>query len=98
MDFHPAPQLSTATATPVPEKYEKLQKAAQSVESFFLYQMLELTQPEQDPNNPFSGGHAETLFRGKMNEIMANEVAQTGATGISDSIYAELVKQQEAAQ
>lgn len=73
----------------------ELKKAADSVESFFMYQMLELTQPKQDEDNPFSGGHAETLYRSNMNEIMADKVTQAGSTGISTAIYTQLLQQQE---
>lgn len=76
----------------------QLRKAAEGVENFFLYQMLELTQPKMDDDNPFNGGHAETLFRSTMNEITAKEMTESGGIGVADAIYAQLLKTQEEAQ
>lgn len=76
----------------------QLRKAADSVESFFLYQMLELSRPEMNEDSMFNGGYGEQMFRSTMNEITAEKMVQSGSTGISDAIYAQLIKNQEEAQ
>jgi len=91
-------QQTAKPAAELSEQQQNFKKAAESVESFFLYQMLELSQPKQDPNSPFNGGYGEQVFRSTMNEITAEKMSETGTVGIADSIYAQLIKQQESAQ
>ena len=76
---------------------EKARETATEFESFFLYQMLELT----DPGSPegFDGGHAEKAFKRILNENVADEIAKSNTgIGLADSIYDQLIKIQETNQ
>lgn len=74
---------------------QKMDKATQDFESFFVYSMLENMQSGIEVDDNFGGGHAETIFRSMLNEHIAAEVAQKSPFGISDAIQAELLKTQE---
>lgn len=72
---------------------EVARTAADDFESFFLYQMLELTDP--GVNEEFGGGHAEAAFKRIRHEHVADEITQSGGVGLSDTIYGQLLKLQE---
>lgn len=90
-------QQQPKPAEELTDQQKDFKKSAEAVESFFLYQMLELSQPKQDPNNPFYGGYGEQVFRSTMNEITADKMSETGTIGVADHIYDQLIKQQEGA-
>ncbi|MEC8067194.1 MAG: rod-binding protein [Pseudomonadota bacterium] len=71
----------------------KARTAANEFESFFLYQMLELTDP--GVNEDFGGGHAEAAFKRIQHEHIAEEMTKAGGIGLSDTIYDQLIKLQE---
>ena len=74
---------------------EQVEKAAKEFESFFVYTMLEQTQPEVDVNSPFSGGTAEQVFRPILNEHIAKEIVESGGIGLKDTIINQINKYQE---
>ncbi|MCP4354276.1 MAG: hypothetical protein GY793_01340 [Proteobacteria bacterium] len=74
---------------------EQMDKAAKEFESFFVYTMLEQTQPEVDVDSPFSGGSAEQAFRPILNEHIAKEIVESGGIGLKDSIINQINKYQE---
>ena len=43
----------------------------------------------------FGGGNEETLFRSMMNEEVAKSISRQGGIGIADSVYREIMRQQE---
>lgn len=78
---------------PAKSAEEKARTSADDFESFFLYQMIELTDP--GVNEEFGGGHAEAAFKKIQNEYIADEMTQAGGVGLSDTIYNQLMKLQE---
>ena len=76
----------------------KAKEVAKDFEAFFLYQALELMEPEVDDNSIFSGGSAEKMFRPIMNEYKAEIITENGGIGIADNIYQQLLKYQEVNQ
>lgn len=78
---------------PAKSAEEKAKVSADDFESFFLYQMLELTMPEV--NEEFGGGHAEAAFKRIQNEHIAAEMTKAGGVGLSDTIYNQLMQLQE---
>lgn len=74
---------------------QKMENAAKEFESFFVYQMLEQTQPEVDVNSPFSGGVAEKAFRPILNEHIAKEIVESGGVGLRETIIKQMNKYQE---
>jgi Rod binding domain-containing protein len=93
------PAITSAANLPLPqvapEVAAKARKASQDFEGFFLYQMLEMTAPEPDPNNPFYGGFAEDMFRHSYHEEISKAMVKRGGIGLADTIYAELIRAQE---
>lgn len=74
---------------------ERIEKAAAEFESFFVYQMLEQTQPEVDLNNEFTGGNVEKTFRPFLNQYLAEEIVEAGGVGLKDNIIKQMQKYQE---
>lgn len=93
-------QQTRASKAPLPaadhvsdEDKAKLRQKAKEFEAFFIYQSMELMKSEID--SEFSGGYGEDMFRHTLNEEMAKNVTEAGGIGIADTIYAELLKNQE---
>ena len=70
-------------------------KTANSFEQMFISEMLQDMPSGTDPNGPFGGGQAETMYRGMMNDQYAKVIAQRGGIGIADVIYKEILRMQE---
>ena len=81
---------STAT------EHERMEETAKKFESFFVYSMLEQTQPKIDIDNEFFGGRTEQVFRPILNQHIANEITEAGGIGLKDSIMKQMEKYQEA--
>ena len=67
---------------------------AQSFESVFLFEVLQSMYSGMKPG-AFGGGNEETLFRSMMNEEVAKSISRQGGIGIADSVYLEIMRQQE---
>ncbi len=67
---------------------------AQSFESVFLFEVLQSMYSGMKPG-AFGGGNEETLFRSMMNEEVAKSISRQGGIGIADSVYREIMRQQE---
>lgn len=89
-----AAQQKTATASLVSEADKtKLKDKAKEFESFFIYQVVELMKPDTD--SEFDGGVGEDMFRHNLNEKIAESVTNSGGIGLTDTVYKQLLKQQE---
>lgn len=86
-----APKAANAQSV----KQEEARQVSDDFESFFLFQMLELMDPEvaDDPN--FGGGTGEAMFNHIKNEHIAEAITDRGGIGLSDTIYDHLLKLQE---
>lgn len=97
--FNPAlPQPgANGLGSNVPEHVKaKLKDKAQEFEAYFLQQFISLTMPDMSEDPIFGGGFAEQTFSTKLQEEMANSMAKKGGLGITQRVYAELLKAQEA--
>lgn len=75
----------------------KLKEISQDFESFFIYQTMELMNAGlPGAETDFGGGYGEEMFTHILNEHMAENITEAGGFGIADTIYAQLVKYQEA--
>ena len=85
------------TKPPAPTTPAQMQakNSAKEFEAFFLFQVLELSQPEKE-ETVFSGGFAEEMMQHTMNEQIGKAMAEKGSFGIADHIYGQLLKMQEA--
>ena len=93
------PILSTQTLAPKLGKKadaEQAKKLARDFESFFLSQMLQPMFRETAPEAPFSGGAGEEAWRSLQVDEYGKAIARSGGVGISDMIYREILKAQEA--
>lgn len=70
-------------------------KSADEFEAIFISQMLKSMSTGIKTDGPFGGGHSEEIYRDLMNEQMGEAVTKQGGIGLSDSIYRELLKNQE---
>ena len=75
---------------------EQAKKLAQDFESFFLSQMLQPMFRDTAPEAPFSGGAGEDAWRSMQVDEYGKAIAKSGGIGISDMIYREILKAQEA--
>ena len=93
VSFGPAPALAAAGAAPAVAA--KARAAAQDFEAVFLNSMLgEMFSGLGD--GPFGGGHAAKTWSTFLNDEYARIFARSGVIGIADSVYKELIAQQEA--
>jgi flagellar protein FlgJ len=89
-----ARQLADTTTSLVSDADKsKLLEKSKEFEAFFVYQMMELM--KSNTESEFDGGFAEETFRHTLNEHMAQSVVDAGGFGIADTVYTELLKQQE---
>ena len=71
-------------------------KAAQSFEEMFISELLNSMPSGTDPNGPFGGGQAESMYHGMLNDQYAKTITKNGGIGIADSLQREILKMQEA--
>jgi Rod binding domain-containing protein len=73
-----------------------MQRTAHDFEAVFLTQMFELMSQGLQADETFGGGQAENLTRSMLNDQYGKAVAKSGGIGISNAIYREMVRLQEA--
>lgn len=83
------PQTSTAFE-------KKAQETAETFEAVFLSQILKSMSMGLNAGNAFGGGHSEEIFQDVLSEEIAAQIARNGGIGLSDSVYREILKTQEA--
>lgn len=76
----------------------QMRKTAEDFESHFLGQMFEMMSAGVKTDGPFGGGNAEATWRSFLNQEYGKEMSKHGGIGISDMVYAQMIKMQEAAQ
>jgi Rod binding domain-containing protein len=93
--FGPTPAPALASSGISPAVAARARATAQDFEAVFLTSML-----GQMMNNvgegPFSGGQAAKTWRSMLTDEYARNVARSGGVGIADSVYRQLIAQQEA--
>ncbi len=70
-------------------------KAAEDFEAFFLAQFIDRMFQDLPTDGMFGGGHGEKVFRSLLSQEYGRVMARTGGVGIADSVYREILKQQE---
>jgi len=76
----------------------QMRKTAEDFESHFLGQMFEMMSTGIKTDGPFGGGHAEATWRSFLNQEYGKQMAKHGGIGVADTVYAQMIKMQEAAQ
>ena len=74
-----------------------VRQKAEEFESVFLAQMLRHMTSGLSTDGIVGGGHAEKIYREMMMDEIGNTVSRKGGIGIADSLYREMIKQQEVA-
>ena len=110
MSFGPTPALKAPGLPPAfatqalsatgksgiaPAKAAKARAAAQDFEAVFLGSMFNQMFSGVG-EGPFSGGQAAKTWQGFLTDEYAKSFAKTGGIGIADTVYKELIAQQEA--
>ncbi|MGJ8527636.1 rod-binding protein [Maritalea sp.] len=79
----------------MPERtFERLKQKAVELEGVFLNTLMSQISTSVETDGPFGGGHAEETWRGMMATEHANNMAQAGGIGLSDSILRDLIATQ----
>ena len=93
VSFGPAPALAGVGVSPAVAA--KARAAAHDFEAVFLNSMLgQMFSGIGD--GPFGGGDAAKTWRTFLTDEYARTFAKSGGIGIADSVYKELIAQQEA--
>lgn len=71
-------------------------KTGQDFEAFFLNQMFEFMSSGIKTDGPMGGGQAEAKWRSFLNDQYGREMAKGRGIGISDMVYSQMMKMQEA--
>ena len=94
-------QATQSASTNKPElngaSFEK--KARETAEEFEAVMLNTLTKTMMSglkSDGPFGGGQSEEMYRSLQAEEMAKAIADTGGIGLSDMIYREIIRLQEA--
>ena len=92
----PATTTRPPLGSTVPETVKsKLKQGAEGFEAFYIQQFITLMKPKGE-DTVLSGGVGEEMFRDKLTEEMAKNMAKNGGFGLGTAVYNELLKQQEA--
>ena len=92
-----SPALAAKTASPniSPAVAARARGAAQDFEAVFLNAMFGQMFSGVG-EGPFSGGHAAKTWQSFLTDEYAKNFAKAGGIGIGDTVYKELIAQQEA--
>lgn len=96
LSFQPTKGVPQPGANVPTEVKAKLKEKAQEFESYFLQQFISLTMPDMSDDPIFGGGFAEQTFNTKLQEEMGKSMAKKGGLGLTERVYSELLKAQEA--
>ena len=72
-----------------------MHRAAVEFEATYLSIMLSNMFTDLDSDGPFSGGPGEKMFRSQLYEELGRILARSGGIGVADSVYREMMRQQE---
>lgn len=81
-----------------PEPLRRIRQQAEELESVFLNTLMKEMFSGIETKGEFGGGFAEETWRGMQAEQYATAMAQAGGIGLADSLMADLIALQEAAQ
>lgn len=99
--FSPSAGVGRTTAAEAgahvpPEEKAKLKSKANEFEAYFVQQFIDLSAPDASDNPLTGGGETESFFTQKMHEQIAKSVVDRGGIGLSQNVYTQLLKMQEA--
>jgi Rod binding domain-containing protein len=77
---------------------DRMRKQGEELEGVFLDTLMKEMFSSIDTKGDFGGGFAEETWRGMQAEQFAATMAESGGIGLADSLVADLLALQEAAQ
>jgi len=89
---------AAATARQPSVNETKARETADSFEAHFLSTFVESMFSGIKSDGPFGGGQGETVFRSMLNQEYGAAMSRSGGVGISDAVFNEILKIQEASQ
>jgi flagellar protein FlgJ len=75
---------------------EKMRATAEDYEAVYLNTMLSQMFTGLPTDGMFHGGAAEETWRGMLVEEYSKSIAKSGALGVADAIYSDMLRIQEA--
>jgi Rod binding domain-containing protein len=85
---------ASESAAPAIDRSSPAYKAAQDFESVFLGEMVAQMYTGLDAKGPFGGGFAEQTYRSLLYQEIGRQMSASGGVGITDAVYAEMIKLQ----
>jgi len=74
----------------------RMREAAESFEAVFISSMLENMSAGLKSDETFGGGQAEAMHRSMLNEEYGKQIVKRGGIGVSEAIFREMLRMQEA--
>lgn len=93
----PAPQSAVPAHLASPGSRAAAERAAKEFEAIFIGQMTETMFSGLKAEEPFGGGHAETLWRSMLAQEMGSSMARAGGIGVADAVLRSMLDMQEEA-
>lgn len=84
--------------SPPADERARMRQTAEKFETSFLSMMLKPMFEGLETDGPFGGGQAESQWRSFMVDAMADQTVRAGGVGLADTVMAEMIRMQEAAQ
>ncbi|GMT42574.1 MAG: hypothetical protein IEMM0002_0985 [bacterium] len=84
MGFNPLPADITAQQK---NDLAKLKKLSQQYESFFMKEVVSAMRRSVPKSDLLNGGNAEEIYKSMLDEQWSAHMAESGDTGIAQSIY-----------
>ncbi|MBE7211236.1 MAG: rod-binding protein [Gluconacetobacter diazotrophicus] len=93
----PDPQAATTDGQAGAERDARTWKAATDFEAMAIGQLLQpMFDTVQTSDGLFGGGEGEASFRPMLVTEMAKQMERQGGIGLADSVYAQMMRMQEA--
>ena len=73
---------------------QQMLEASRAFEAHYIYQLMELMAPEVGEGGLTGGGYGEEMWRPKLHEAVADQVAKQGSLGIGQHVLRELQEAQ----
>lgn len=90
-------QLMAGMSDPSSDIFKaKARERAEEFEAIFIAQMFKPMMESIPTDGLMGGGNSEHMFRSMMVDEIGKDIAKQGGIGLSDSIYREIIRMQEA--
>ena len=84
------PRIGGAPAPSLEQQHAQLRRAAHQLEGVFMTQLFQAMRGSESASPEVSGGSAGEMFRGLLDEKIAEEAALKSTNGIGEALYRQL--------